>query len=218
MFIEFKDVAKSFRKTQVLRNISMTIEKGQLVSLIGPSGCGKTTTLKMINGLVKPSSGDVLVNGESVLEADLIRLRRTMGYVIQQTGLFPHMTVEENIEIIPRLSGADRLKTAEKTRELMEMVGLPPEEYLWRYPSQLSGGQLQRIGVARAFAVDPEIILMDEPFSALDPVTREQLQDEVLAIQSRLRKTIVFVTHDMDEAIKLSDKICIMNATRRRIF
>lgn len=211
MLIEFKDVHKSFKKTKVLNGITFSVEKGQLVSLIGSSGCGKTTTLKMINGLVKPTSGDILVNGESLLTADLIKLRRTMGYVIQQTGLFPHMTIKENIEIIPHLSGADRKKVAERTEELMEMVGLPPDEYLWRYPAQLSGGQLQRIGVARAFAVEPEIILMDEPFSALDPVTREQLQDEVSAIQSKLQKTIVFVTHDMDEAIKLSDKICIMN-------
>lgn len=211
MLIEFKDVHKSFKKTKVLNGITFSVEKGQLVSLIGSSGCGKTTTLKMINGLIKPTSGDILVNGESLLTADLIKLRRTMGYVIQQTGLFPHMTIKDNIEIIPHLSGVDRKKVAERTEELMEMVGLPPDEYLWRYPAQLSGGQLQRIGVARAFAVEPEIILMDEPFSALDPVTREQLQDEVSAIQSKLQKTIVFVTHDMDEAIKLSDKICIMN-------
>ena len=211
MLIEFKDVHKSFKKTKVLNGITFSVEKGQLVSLIGSSGCGKTTTLKMINGLIKPTSGDILVNGESLLTADLIKLRRTMGYVIQQTGLFPHMTIKDNIEIIPHLSGVDRKKVAERTEELMEMVGLPPDEYLWRYPAQLSGGQLQRIGVARAFAVEPEIILMDDPFSALDPVTREQLQDEVSAIQSKLQKTIVFVTHDMDEAIKLSDKICIMN-------
>lgn len=211
MQIEFKNVHKSYKKTEVLKGISLGIEKGQLVCLIGPSGCGKTTTLKMINGLIRPTSGDMLIDGESILHADLIQLRRKMGYVIQQTGLFPHMSIQENIEVIPRLMGEEKEQLLSKSRALMEMVGLDPEEYLWRYPTQLSGGQLQRIGVARAFAVDPEIILMDEPFSALDPVTREQLQDEVLAIQNRFHKTIVFVTHDMDEAIKIADKICIMN-------
>ena len=211
MQIEFKDVHKSYKKTEVLKGIDFGVEKGQLVCLIGPSGCGKTTTLKMINGLAKPTSGDVLIDGKSVLHMDLIKLRRKMGYVIQQTGLFPHMTIKENIEIIPKLMGEDKNKLIEKSVYLMNMVGLDPDEYLWRYPVQLSGGQLQRIGVARAFAVDPEIILMDEPFSALDPITREQLQDEVVAIQNKFHKTIVFVTHDMDEAIKIADKICIMN-------
>ena len=211
MKIEFKDVHKSYKKTEVLKGIDFGIEKGQLVSLIGPSGCGKTTSLKMINGLVKPSSGDILIDGKSILGEDLISLRRKMGYVIQQTGLFPHMTIQENIEIIPRLMGEKAENLLEKTKSLMKMVGLSPEDFLWRYPAQLSGGQLQRIGVARAFAVDPEIILMDEPFSALDPITREQLQDEIISIQNKFHKTIVFVTHDMDEAIKISDKICIMN-------
>ena len=211
MKIEFKNVHKSYKKTEVLKGIDFGIEKGQLVCLIGPSGCGKTTSLKMINGLIKPTSGDVLIDGESILHTDLIQLRRKMGYVIQQTGLFPHMTIRQNIEIIPRLMGGKRQELTEKSYALMNMVGLDPDEYLWRYPTQLSGGQLQRIGVARAFAVDPEIILMDEPFSALDPITREQLQDEVLAIQDHFHKTIVFVTHDMDEAVKIAEKICIMN-------
>ena len=209
--IEIKNLHKSFKQTEVIKGINLTIENGNIVSLIGPSGCGKTTTLRMINGLTQPTSGDILIDGKSVLKSDLIELRRNMGYVIQQTGLFPHMTIEENIEIIPTLSKIDKDKIKEKTRELMEMVNLPPDDYLWRYPSQLSGGQLQRIGVARAFAMNPDIILMDEPFSALDPITREQLQDEVLAIQDKFHKTVVFVTHDMNEAIKLSDKICIMN-------
>ena len=211
MLIELKDVRKSFKKNEVLKGINLSIEKGEFVSLIGPSGCGKTTTLKMLNGLIKPTSGDIIIDGESVLTTNLIKLRRKMGYVIQQTGLFPHMTIQENIEIIPKLSGIDKETLSLRIRGLMEMVGLSPDEYLWRYPAQLSGGQLQRIGVARAFAVEPEIILMDEPFSALDPITREQLQDEMISIQQRFHKTVVFVTHDMEEAIKLSDKICIMN-------
>lgn len=214
MFIELKDVHKSFKKQQVLKGVNLSIEKGELVSLIGPSGCGKTTTLKMINGLIRPSKGDVLIGGKSILQADLIKLRRKMGYVIQQTGLFPHMTIKENIEIIPKLNGADPSRLQKRTEQLMKMVGLDPDEYLWRYPSQLSGGQQQRVGVARAFAVEPDIILMDEPFSALDPITREQLQDEMMAIQNRFHKTVVFVTHDMEEAIKISDRICIMNGGR----
>ena len=209
--IELKDIHKSFKQNEILKGINLTIEDDQLVSMIGPSGCGKTTTLKMINGLIKPTSGDILIDGKSVLKTDSIKLRRNMGYVIQQTGLFPHMTIQENIEIIPKLSKVNKDEMLKKTRALMEMVNLDPDEYLWRYPSQLSGGQLQRIGVARAFAMDPDIVLMDEPFSALDPITREQLQDEILEIQDKLHKTIVFVTHDMNEAIKLSDKICIMN-------
>lgn len=214
MLIEFRDVYKSYKRNNVLNGISFGVEKGRLVSLIGPSGCGKTTTLKMINGLLKPTSGDVLIEGKSILNADLIALRRKMGYVIQQTGLFPHMTIGENIEIVPKLTGIEKEKRQERLQFLMKMVGMDPDDYLWRYPAQLSGGQLQRIGVARAFAMDPDIILMDEPFSALDPLTREQLQDEIVSIQDRMRRTIVFVTHDMNEAIKISDKICIMNGGR----
>ena len=214
MFIELENVYKSFKKQDVLKGVNLSIEKGELISLIGPSGCGKTTTLKTINGLIRPTKGDVRIDGHSILNADLIRLRRNMGYVIQQTGLFPHMTVKENLQIIPKLSGCAAEDLETRTVSLMKMVGLDPDEYLWRYPSQLSGGQQQRIGVARAFLVEPEIILMDEPFSALDPITREQLQDEMIAIQDRFRKTIVFVTHDMEEAIKISDRICIMHEGR----
>ncbi|WOO35190.1 ABC transporter ATP-binding protein [Anaerocolumna sp. AGMB13020] len=208
--IVFENVTKSFKDHQVLSNISFQIKKGDLVAFIGESGCGKTTTLKMINRLVKPTSGRILINGDSIETKDIIKLRRSMGYVIQQTGLFPHMTVEENIEIIPRSEKRDLEEIHKKTLELMEMVGLDPEEFSDRYPTELSGGQQQRVGVARAFAIDPEIILMDEPFSALDPITRSGLQDEVLNLQSQFKKTIVFVTHDMDEAIKIADKICIM--------
>ncbi|MDF2868504.1 MAG: glycine betaine/L-proline transporter, ATPase subunit [Anaerocolumna sp.] len=208
--IVFENVTKSFKDHQVLSNISFQIKKGDLVAFIGESGCGKTTTLKMINRLVKPTSGRILINGDSIETKDIIELRRSMGYVIQQTGLFPHMTVKENIEIIPRSEKRDADQINKKTLELMEMIGLDPEEFSDRYPTELSGGQQQRVGVARAFATDPEIILMDEPFSALDPITRSGLQDEVLNLQSQFKKTIVFVTHDMDEAIKIADKICIM--------
>ena len=209
--IRFENVCKSYKNTndEVVKNVSFEIEKGKLVVLIGPSGCGKTTCLKMINRLEKISSGKIFINEKSNEEYDPIELRRSMGYVIQQIGLFPHMTIRDNIEIIQRLSGIENEKIVSRTSDLMKMISLD-EDYLNRYPTQLSGGQLQRIGVARAFAMDPEIILMDEPFSALDPLTRTQLQDELIFIQNRIKKTIVFVTHDMNEAIKLADKICIM--------
>lgn len=209
--IKFENVTKQFKETKVLSNISLEIEKGQLVVLIGASGCGKTTTLKMINRLIKPTTGKVLINNKDISMEDVIELRRNIGYVIQQTGLFPHMTIQENIEIIPRVQKKNPEQITQKTYELMEMVGLDCETFLHRYPTELSGGQQQRVGVARAFATDPDIILMDEPFSALDPITRSGLQEELVHLQSKFRKTIVFVTHDMDEAIKIADKICIMN-------
>ena len=214
--IQFENVSKKYRGTddEVVKDISFTIPSGQIVVLIGPSGCGKTTCLKMINRLVKISSGKILIDGKDVMEQDPIELRRNMGYVIQQTGLFPHMTVKENIEVIPRLENKDPEEIDRRTEQLMKMVGLDADQYLERYPTQLSGGQLQRVGVARAFATDPDIILMDEPFSALDPITRSQLQDELLFLQSKLKKTIVFVTHDMDEAVKIADRICIINGGR----
>jgi osmoprotectant transport system ATP-binding protein len=209
--IEFKKIRKDFKNKTILKDISFSIDKGELVAIIGESGCGKTTTLKMINRLIKATSGEILINGEDIASKDVIKLRRNIGYVIQQTGLFPHMTIQENIEIIPKVEGLDKDKIKKRTLELMEMVGLNSEEYLNRYPTELSGGQQQRIGVARAFATDPEIILMDEPFSALDPITRVQLQDELIDLQSNLKRTIVFVTHDMNEAIKIADRICIMS-------
>ncbi len=209
--IKFQNINKSFGRNDVLKDISLTIRKGDLVTIIGASGCGKTTMLKMINRLIKPTSGNILINGENIRDKDVIELRRGMGYVIQQTGLFSHMTVRENIEIIPKLSKSNPEQIQKHTLELMDMVGMNPDMYLDRYPTELSGGQQQRIGVARAFATDPEIILMDEPFSALDPITRTQLQDELLGLQNTLNKTIVFVTHDMDEAVKIADKICIMS-------
>ncbi|MCH3963238.1 MAG: betaine/proline/choline family ABC transporter ATP-binding protein [Clostridium sp.] len=208
--IEFKNVSKSFKSKTVLNNINLEIHKGELAVLIGPSGCGKTTTLKMINKLIKPTSGDIFVNGRNIRKEDTIELRRNIGYVIQQTGLFPHMTISENISLIPRLQKWPEDRIERRTIELMDMVGMNPEEYLDRYPEELSGGQQQRVGVARAFAMDSDIVLMDEPFSALDPITKNQLQDELFDLQQELKKTIVFVTHDMDEAIKLGDRICIM--------
>ncbi|MGL6197470.1 MAG: betaine/proline/choline family ABC transporter ATP-binding protein [Lachnospiraceae bacterium] len=211
--IRFDNVNKKYKETEieVLSEVSFEIPKGNLVVLIGASGCGKTTTLKMINRLTKPTTGKIYIDGEDISTKDVVKLRRKMGYVIQQTGLFPHMTIRENIEIIPRVEKIDETVIQKRTYELMDMVGLSCDEYLDRYPTQLSGGQQQRVGVARAFATEPEIILMDEPFSALDPITRSDMQDELIDIQSRFKKTIVFVTHDMDEAIKIADKICIMD-------
>lgn len=209
--IYFNNIIKKYDNKIIINKLNLHINKGKLTVLIGPSGCGKTTLLRLINKLIKPTSGTILVNGKDISNQDTVSLRRNMGYVIQQTGLFPHMTIRENIEIIPKLEKYEAEKIAKRTIELMEMVGLQPDLYLDRYPVQLSGGQKQRIGVARAFACDPDIILMDEPFSALDPVTKTQLQDELVEIQSTLNKTIVFVTHDMDEAIKVGDYICLLN-------
>lgn len=208
--IQFKDVTKDFKGNVVLSNISMDINDGELTVLIGPSGCGKTTTLKMINRLIPTSSGSIFIDDKNIESMDKVSLRRNIGYVIQQGGLFPHMTIRENIEIIERLSGKSADEIVKNTERLMRMVDLDPEEFLDRYPTELSGGQQQRIGVIRALANDPEIILLDEPFSALDPVTRSSLQDELVELQSKVGKTMVFVTHDMDEAIKIADRICIM--------
>lgn len=208
--IEFKNIKKSYKNSIVLEDFNLKIDKGNLVVLIGSSGCGKTTLLKMINRLIEPTSGDIFVDGKNNKDVDPIELRRSIGYVIQQTGLFPHMTVKENIEIIPKLMGRSQEEIDKKTVELFNMVGLDPEKYSDRYPVELSGGQQQRVGVARAFATDAEIILMDEPFSALDPITRTELQEQLFNIQKEYKKTIVFVTHDMDEALNLADKICIL--------
>lgn len=208
--IEFRDVTKDFKGNVVLSDISMEIKDNELTVLIGPSGCGKTTTLKMINRLIPPSKGVILIDGKNIEEMDKVQLRRNMGYVIQQGGLFPHMTVRQNIEIIERLERKDTQGILDNTVRLMKMVDLNPEEFLDRYPTELSGGQRQRIGVIRALANDPDIVLLDEPFSALDPVTRSSLQDELLELQAKVGKTMVFVTHDMDEAIKIADRICIM--------
>lgn len=211
--IQFINVSKAYKEHNVIENINLEINKGELVVLIGPSGCGKTTILKMISRLIEPSDGQIKINGTDIEAQDPIELRRNIGYVIQQTGLFIHMTVRENIEIIPRLAKMPVSEIVDRTVKLMETVGLP-EEFLDRYPNHLSGGQQQRVGVARAFAMNPDIILMDEPFSALDPLTRSQLQDELVSLQSKLHKTIVFVTHDMDEAVKIADRICILQGGR----
>lgn len=208
--IQFESITKTYKTKQVLSDISLKIDKGSLVAIIGESGCGKTTLLKMINRLVKITTGTIRIEGKDIQEMDEVALRRNIGYVIQQTGLFPHMTVRENIELIPKLQKVKPIELAKNTSRLMQMVGLDCEEFLDRYPIELSGGQQQRVGVARSFATDPDIILMDEPFSALDPITRSDLQDELMELQSKLKKTIVFVTHDMDEAVKIADKICIM--------
>lgn len=210
LVIEFKNIKKSYKSKIILENFNLSIDSGKLVVLIGASGCGKTTLLKMINRLISITEGEILINGKNINKMDPIKLRRGIGYVIQQTGLFPHMTVKENIEIIPRLMKISERKIEKKTIELLNMVGLDPDEYLYRYPAELSGGQQQRVGVARAFATDAEIILMDEPFSALDPITRTELQEQLFNIQKEYNKTIVFVTHDMDEAINIADMICIL--------
>jgi len=210
--IEIKNVTKKIGNKVILDDITFSIEKGTLVVLIGSSGCGKTTTLKLINKLIKPTSGEIYIDGKPISKENTIELRRKIGYVIQNTGLFPHLTIKENIELIPKLKKEKSVEEIERTtQELLEMVGLKYEDYKDKYPSELSGGQQQRIGVARAIATGAEIILMDEPFSALDPITRASLQEELFTLQDELKKTIIFVTHDMDEALKIADKICIMD-------
>ncbi len=208
--ITFENITKKYNRKTVIDDFSLNIEAGQLVVFIGPSGCGKTTLLKMINRLIHPSSGKIFVDGKDISKIDPIELRRNIGYVIQNTGLFPHMSIKENLELIPKLKGEDPEAIEKKTVELLELVGLNPEEYMHRFPKELSGGQQQRIGVARAFSTNSDIILMDEPFSALDPVTRSSLQEELFNMQKELNKTIIFVTHDMDEAYKIADKICLL--------
>ncbi|MBM7634335.1 betaine/proline/choline family ABC transporter ATP-binding protein [Geomicrobium sediminis] len=209
--IEFKNVSKTYDDGfKALKNINLRIEEGELVALIGPSGCGKTTTMRMINRLIDPSEGEILVNGENIKKKNPVQLRRDSGYVIQQIGLLPHMTIEDNITIVPKLKKWDKERYSKRVDELLNLVGLDPKTFRKRYPSELSGGQQQRIGVIRGLAADPPIILMDEPFSALDPISREQLQDELVKLQDEINKTIVFVTHDMDEAIKIANRIVIM--------
>lgn len=191
-------------------NITMEFPAGEIVMLVGPSGCGKTTTMKMINRLIEPTSGRILIGDEDVTDCDPDQLRRHIGYVIQGAGLFPHYTVGDNIAIVPRLLKWDKERISARIDELLDLVNLDPAQYRDRYPRELSGGQQQRVGVARALAADPPVLLMDEPFGAVDPITRQRLQDELLRLQDELRKTIVFVTHDFDEAVKLGDKIAIL--------
>jgi osmoprotectant transport system ATP-binding protein len=207
--IEFRDVTKRFPDgTVAVDHLDLQVPDGGITVFVGPSGCGKTTSLRMVNRMIDPSGGTILVNGTDVLKTDAAQLRRGIGYVIQQAGLFPHRTILDNIATVPLLLGWDRRKARTRAAELMETVGLTPE-MASRYPGQLSGGQQQRVGVARALAADPPVLLMDEPFSAVDPVVRESLQDELLKLQSELGKTIVFVTHDIDEAVKLGDRVAV---------
>jgi osmoprotectant transport system ATP-binding protein len=191
-------------------DLSITIPAGEICVLIGPSGGGKTTAMKMINRLISITEGDITIDGKSVKSLETTELRRGIGYVIQQIGLFPHMTVEHNINTVPRLLGWDKQRMRTRAHELLELVGLDPDEHAKRYPSQLSGGQRQRVGLARAMAADPPLMLMDEPFGAIDPITRERLQDDFLRLHREVRKTVVFVTHDIDEAIKMGDRICLL--------
>ena len=193
-----------------VQELSMEIPEGEIVILVGPSGCGKTTTMKMINRIIEPSGGHIFLQGDDVTGVNPDRLRRHIGYVIQQIGLFPHMTIAANIATVPKLLGWKGDRIRQRVDELLELVGMDPSQYRHRYPKELSGGQLQRIGVARALAGDPPVMLMDEPFGAIDPITRERLQNEFLRLQSEIRKTIVFVTHDIDEAIKMGDRIAIL--------
>ncbi len=210
--ISLRRVSKRFPSSQsfAVSDLSLEIDEGETVVLVGPSGCGKTTTLKMINRLIEPSSGSILVNGREVLVEDPVMLRRGIGYVIQSIGLLPHRSVADNIGTVPQLAGWEHERIRQRVEELAEMLQLD-QELLRRYPAELSGGQRQRVGVARALAADPPVMLMDEPFGAVDPVVRGRLQDQLLELQERLRKTIVMVTHDIDEAIKMADRIAILN-------
>ena len=198
-----------------VEDLSLEIPEGEIVILVGPSGCGKTTTMKLINRLIEPTSGRIFLDGEDVTRVDPDRLRRRIGYVIQQIGLFPHQTIAQNIATVPRLLNWDKARIARRVDELIEMVGMDPAAYRDRYPKELSGGQRQRIGVARAMSADPDVMLMDEPFGAIDPITRDRLQNEFLRLQSEIKKTIVFVTHDIDEAIKMGDRIAILRDQSR---
>ncbi|MCF6523649.1 ABC transporter ATP-binding protein [Streptomyces sp. JJ36] len=213
--IRFEQVSKRYSDgTTAVRDLSFEVAEGELVTLVGPSGCGKTTTMKMVNRLIEPTSGRILVNGEDVAAVDPVALRRRIGYVIQQAGLFPHRTVLDNTATVPHLLGRRRSEARARAAELLELVGLDPAEFGHRYPDQLSGGQRQRVGVARALAADPPVLLMDEPFGAVDPVVRERLQNEFLKLQETMRKTVLFVTHDIEEAVRLGDRMAVYGEGR----
>ncbi|MBW1701375.1 MAG: ATP-binding cassette domain-containing protein [Deltaproteobacteria bacterium] len=211
--IRLNHVSKSFDggRSYAVRDLSFLVEDGETLVLLGSSGCGKTTTLKMINRLIEASEGVIEVAGKDIIDQDPVELRRLIGYVFQGIGLFPHMTIEQNIELVPRLLGWNQKRRHERTIELLELMGLPPEDYTGRFPDELSGGQQQRIGVARALAADPAYLLMDEPFGALDALSREILQRELMNLKKRLQKTIVFVTHDIFEALLIADRIAILH-------
>ncbi|MBC3985238.1 betaine/proline/choline family ABC transporter ATP-binding protein [Streptomyces sp. AC536] len=213
--IRFEHVSKRYADgTTAVADLSFEVAEGELVTLVGPSGCGKTTTMKMVNRLIEPSSGQIFLDGEDIATIDPVQLRRRIGYVIQQVGLFPHKTVLENTATVPHLLGWQRGKAGARAAELLDLVGLDPSVYGDRYPDQLSGGQRQRVGVARALAADPPVLLMDEPFGAVDPVVREHLQNEFLRLQAQVRKTVLFVTHDIEEAVRLGDRIAVYGAGR----
>ncbi|WP_207061609.1 ABC transporter ATP-binding protein [Motiliproteus sp. SC1-56] len=212
--IELRRVSKRFGAETAVDGISLRVEKGELCVLVGTSGCGKSTTLRMINRLLEHSAGEIQIDGRPVQAFDEVQLRRRIGYVIQSTGLFPHWTVARNIGLVPTLLKWPRARVEARISELMALLGLPRDTFGDKYPDQLSGGQAQRVGVARALAADPDILLMDEPFGALDPITREELQEQLAGLQSRLHKTIVFVTHDMDEALRLADRLVVMDRGR----
>lgn len=210
--IVLESVSKRYpgQKAAAVENVSLTVPAGEIVVFVGPSGCGKTTTMRMINRLIEPSSGKITIDGKDALSIDPDELRRGIGYSIQQAGLFPHLTIAKNVGTVPGLIGWDKKRIAARTDEMLDLVGLDPDTYRDRYPRQLSGGQQQRVGVARALAADPPVLLMDEPFGAVDPITRGLLQDELMRLQSELGKTIVFVTHDFNEAVKLGDRIAVL--------
>ena len=210
--LELRNVSKRYpgQREPAIADLSFTVPAGEVCVLVGPSGSGKTTAMRLINRMISITGGDILLGGRSVLQRDARELRREIGYVIQQIGLFPHQTVGENIATVPGLLGWSKERTAARVKELLELIDLDPEEMAGRYPAQLSGGQRQRVGVARALAADPPLMLMDEPFGAIDPINRTRLQDEFLALQEKVRKTVVFVTHDIDEAIKMGDRIAIL--------
>ena len=214
--IELDALTKSFSGAPrpAVDRLTLTVPAGEVCVLIGPSGCGKTTTMRMINRMIEPDSGTVSVDGRDILGVDPVELRRSIGYVIQQVGLFPHWSIADNVATVPRLLGWDPMRIAARVEELLSLIGMEPAQYGHRFPRELSGGQKQRVGVARALAADPPVMLMDEPFGALDPITRAHLQTEFLRILRGLRKTIVFVTHDIDEAIKMGDRIAILNDGR----
>ena len=203
---------------RVVDDVSLDLPNGEICVLLGPSGCGKTTTMKMINRLIQPTSGKVFIDGKDTSTVNPIELRRTIGYVIQQIGLFPNKTIEDNICVVPDLLGWDRRKSRARAKELLDLVGLQPDLFLKRYPRELSGGQQQRVGVLRALAADPPVMLMDEPFGAIDPINREVIQEEFLKIQQKIRKTIIFVSHDLDEAVKMADKIAIFRSGKLEQF
>jgi len=212
--IAFEGVGKAYAGRHAVDGLSLSITAGRITTLIGPSGCGKTTLLRMVNALVAPDAGRVLVGGQDVQSLDPVALRRRIGYVIQQIGLFPHLTVAQNVALVPSISGAPAAATHGRVQELLDLINLPPGDFAKRYPHELSGGQQQRVGIARALAADPDVVLMDEPFSALDPISRVQLQDEVTRLNRQLRKTFVIVTHDVDEALKISDQVAVLHGGR----